>query len=71
MTATNRPFDAVDCCIAETPDIIVVPVYWTSGGKDQSVTRETRDLQEHHLFPHTAVHLQKQSSVVRWIVLIN
>lgn len=58
--ANNRPLDAVGCCIAEPPHIIVVAVYWASGGKHQAVTGETRDLQNHHLLSKPTVHLERE-----------
>lgn len=55
----GRPFDAVDCCVTKAPDIVIVPVYRASGGKDQAVSRETRDLQDHHILSQPAVHLAR------------
>lgn len=56
-SAIARPFDAIDCRIAEASDIIIVTVYRASGGKHHAVSRETRDLQDHHIFSQTTVHL--------------
>lgn len=56
--AFNWPLDPVDCCITEAPDVIVVAVYGAGGGKHQAVTRKARDLDDHHLLPQTAVHLE-------------
>lgn len=58
--ADNRPLDAVGCCVAEPPHIIVVAVYWASGGKHQAVPGETRDLQNHHLLSQPTVHLKRE-----------
>lgn len=54
----HRPLDAVDGCVTEAADIIIVAVYRAGGGKHQAVTREIRDLEDHHFLPETAVHLQ-------------
>lgn len=56
-SATARPFDAIDCRITEASDIIIVSVYRASGGKHHAVSRETQDLQDHHIFSQTTVHL--------------
>lgn len=56
-SAIARPFDAIDCRITKASDIIIVAVYRASGGKHHAVSRETRDLQDHHIFSQTTVHL--------------
>lgn len=63
LIANNRPLDAVGRCIAEPPHIIVVSVYWASGGKHQTVTGETRDLQNHHLLSQPIVHLKRKKRI--------
>lgn len=62
------PFDSIDCCITEAPDIIIVTVYRASGSKYQPVTGETRDLQDHHLLSKTAVHLEGEQ--IKKVVVI-
>lgn len=59
---SNRPFDAVGCCVAEAPDVIVVAVHRASASKHHAVTRQTRNLQEHNLITQAAVHLEWQRS---------
>lgn len=58
-SAHSGPFDAVDRRITEAPDIVVVAVYRASGGEHQPVSRETWDLEDHHIFPQTTVHLAR------------
>lgn len=54
----QTPFNAITGSIAEPPDVIIIPVHWTSGGKHQSVSRETRNLDDHDFFTQTAVYLK-------------
>lgn len=55
------PLNAFSSSITEPPDIIIVPIHWTGGGKQQSVTRETGSLDNHDLFPEATVHLDEKS----------
>lgn len=43
------PLNAIACCVAEAPDVIVVAVHRASASKHQAVTRQTRNLQQHNL----------------------
>lgn len=55
--AVNAPFDAVNGGVAEAPHVVIVTVYGAGGGEHQAVTRETGDLDNHHLLPEAAIHL--------------
>lgn len=56
-SAIARPFDAIDCRITKASDIIIVTIYRASGGKHHAISRETWNLQDHHIFSQPTVHL--------------
>lgn len=51
LGAINAPFDALDCCVTEATDVIIVTVYRPSGSEHQAVSREAKYFKDHHLFP--------------------
>lgn len=59
----HSPFNAIDCRVTEAPDIIVVTVYWASGGKHQSVTGQTDNLENHDFFTQTTVDLKEKHHI--------